>query len=176
VRRGSAVVDRPISLRPATGDDREFLYRVYASTRAEELAVVPWDYVQKEAFLRQQFGAQDSYYREHYPTASFDVIVRDGVEVGRLYVDRWADEIRIIDIALLPEYRNRGVGTTLLCRLMDEGRQSSRTLSIHVEQFNPARRLYERLGFEYREDRGVYLLMEWTPQAVGSASADEGKG
>jgi GNAT superfamily N-acetyltransferase len=169
-------VDGSLSLRPATDADREFLYRVYASTRAEELAIVPWDDAGKEAFLRQQFVAQDSYYRRYFPDTSFDVIVRNGVDIGRLYVDRRAEEIRVIDIALLPEHRNGGTGTVLLRRLMDEGKQSGRGLSIHVERLNPARRLYERLGFAYREDEGVYLLMEWTPEVTEPFYADEGEG
>ena len=98
-------------LRPVEPDDREFLYRVYASTRTEELAVVPWDDAQKDAFLRAQFDAQDAWWRENYGGASFDVIVVDGEPAGRLYLHRGDTEIRIVDIALLPEHRGKGVGT-----------------------------------------------------------------
>ena len=107
-------------LRPARAEDREFLLRVYASTREEELRLVDWSDEQKAAFVRQQFEAQDAYYREHYDPATFDVIEADGTPAGRLYVARWEDEIRIIDIALLPEHRRRGIGTALLRALLDE--------------------------------------------------------
>src|SRR5688500_328403 len=114
-------MDQALSLRPITDDDRDMLYRVYASTREDELAQVAWDDDQKAAFLRMQFDAQYSYYAEHYPKAQFQVILLNGEPVGRLYLDRRAREIRIVDIALLPEYRNRGIGTALLHEILAEG-------------------------------------------------------
>lgn len=143
-------------LRPVEPGDREFLYRVYASTRTEELAVVPWDDAQKQAFLRAQFDAQDAWWRENYSGASFDVIVVDGQPGGRLYLHRGDTEIRIVDIALLPEHRGKGIGTRLLRDVIAEGKR----VTIHVERMNPALRLYERLGFEVAEDKGVYLFLE----------------
>ncbi len=134
---------------------------VYASTRTEELAAVPWTAEQKAAFCRMQFTAQDAHYRQYYPTAEYSVIESCGTAVGRLYVDRWEKEIRIMDITLLPEQRGAGVGTRLLRGLQDGARSTGRALTIHVEKFNPAMRLYERLGFHPIEDKGVYLLMEW---------------
>jgi ribosomal protein S18 acetylase RimI-like enzyme len=110
-----------------------------------------------------QFEAQDTHYRQHYPEASFDVVEDDGEPVGRLYVSRWEEEIRIVDIALLPTARGRGLGSQLLAHLFEESRQSGKAVSIHVEKENPARRLYERLGFREVEDRGVYLLMRREP-------------
>jgi len=148
-------------LREATAGDQDFLCRVYASTRAEELALTDWSEEQKAQFCQMQFTAQDAHYREHYPTAQFSVIERQGVPAGRLFVDRWTREIRIMDIALLPEHRNAGIGTLFLQALMEEARADGKTLSIHVEKFNPALRLYDRLGFRPREDKGVYLLMDW---------------
>jgi GNAT superfamily N-acetyltransferase len=123
--------------------------------------MVAWSDAEKTAFVEMQFRAQDQYYHEHYPNTSFDVIVLDGQPVGRLYVARWADEIRIVDIALLPAHCNRGLGTTLVRALQAEAAASRKPLRIHVERFNPALRLYERLGFRQIEDRGVYLFMEW---------------
>jgi ribosomal protein S18 acetylase RimI-like enzyme len=141
---------------------------VYASTRAEELAVTDWSEEQKTQFLRQQFTAQDAHYRAHYPSAEFSVIEREGLPIGRLYVDRWTKEIRIMDIALLPEHRGAGIGTTLLRELQEEARAAGKSLSIHVEKFNPALRLYERLGFRPIEDKEVYLLMEWRASTEGN--------
>lgn len=162
-----AVSGRPrVALRPATDSDLELLLRVYASTRADEMALTGWDEPTVGAFLRQQFEAQHAYYHANYTDTTFDVILVDGEPAGRLYVARWPEEIRIVDIALLPGHRGSGVGTRLLEDLMGEGRSSGRPVSIHVERFNPALRLYERLGFAQVEDRGVYLLMEWAPEAA----------
>ncbi len=133
---------------------------MYASTRQQELAQTGWSESQKETFLRQQFETQSSYYHEHYSEASFDVILADGRPVGRLYVARWSEQIRIVDIAVLPEYRGAGIGTKLLEDLISESEASGKPLSIHVERFNPALRLYERLGFRAVADKGVYYLME----------------
>lgn len=149
-----------IELLPAEPGDEEFLYRVYASTRGEELAVVPWDETQKDAFLRAQFGAQDRWYREHYPRASFELVVVDGEPAGRLYLHRGESEIRIVDIALLPEHRRKGVGSSLLGELLAEADTAGKRVTIHVERMNPALGLYERLGFTVAEDKGVYLFLE----------------
>jgi ribosomal protein S18 acetylase RimI-like enzyme len=151
-----------LSLRAATPDDEAFLRQVYATTRSRELAMVAWTDDQKAAFVDMQFRAQAQYFREHYPDTSYDVIVLDGQEAGRLYVSRWIDEIRIVDIALLPEFCNRGIGTALVRRLQSDARAAGKPLRIHVERFNPALKLYERLGFRQVADRGVYLFLEWS--------------
>jgi GNAT superfamily N-acetyltransferase len=155
-------MDRMLTLRPITPDDQDFLYHVYASTREEELAQADWNEAQKTAFLQQQFNAQHQYYQANYPNAQFQIVELAGAPIGRLYVDRWADQIRIIDIALLPEYRGRGVGAQLLEAILDEGRRIHLPVTIHVERFNPALHWYERLGFQVVEDKGVYLFLKWT--------------
>jgi GNAT superfamily N-acetyltransferase len=143
----------------------EFLFRVYRSTREEELAmVVDWTAEQKDAFVRQQFEAQHAWYQEHYEGAQFDVILVDGQPAGRLYVHRRPNEIRLVDITLLPEYRKGGFGTSILRDLLAEGEAAGKPVTIHVEIYNPAMRLYERLGFRPIEERGPYRLMEWRPQ------------
>ena len=152
-----------IRLRPVRSSDRDFLLAVYASTREEELAPVPWTNAEKAAFIEQQFEAQDAYYRQHYAGATFEVIEADGAPVGRLYVARWKDEIRIMDIAVLPEHRGNGVGSSLLRDLLDEADAAGKSVTIHVERLNPALRLYERLGFSVAEDKGVYLFLERPP-------------
>lgn len=161
-----------VGRRPAGPADAEFCYRVYAGTRQEELEPTGWSDEQKDAFLRQQFEAQDRYYREHYAGADFLVLEFEGRPVGRLYVVRWPDEIRLIDIALLPAERGRGLGSSVLGELLAEGRAAAKPVRIHVERFNPALRLYERLGFRAVADRGVYLFLEWSPAApAGEPSA-----
>ena len=154
------------SLRPVADGDWEFLFQVYASTRTEELSVVPWTEEQKEAFLRFQFDAQRRYYAQHYAAASFDVIELDGQPVGRLYVDRRPAEIRLVDIAFLPQHRGHGLGGELLAEILAEGEVRGLRVTIHVEFNNPAMRLYHRLGFQKIEEQGVYHLMEWTPEAL----------
>lgn len=152
-----------IGLRPIAANDMGFLCRVYTSTRMEELAVTDWGAVQKEAFLMAQFEAQHAYYQEHYPGAAFLVILREGQPIGRLYLDRWPEELRIVDIALLPTYRGQGIGTAVLEAILSDGQRLALPVRIHVERFNPALRLYTRLGFHQIEDKGVYYLLEKTP-------------
>lgn len=155
-----------VTLRPAAADDEPLLRRVYASARADELAPVPWPEEAKTAFLDQQFDAQDVHYHTYYPDASFEVIVVDGEPAGRLYVHRSANELRVMDIALLPQFRGRGVGTGLLRDLLAEAFAAGRRVGLHVEKSNPALRLYQRLGFVVDQDKGVYLYLTWqAPEA-----------
>ncbi len=152
-----------VTLRPATGVDRELLLAIYGATRTEELDQVEWAPGQREWFLQMQFDAQDREYRRANPDGRFDVIEVDGRPAGRLYVDRRPGDLRIVDIALLPEFRGRGVGAGLIAGLQREATAEGRIVSIHVEAHNPAARLYERLGFVVVADLGVYRRMEWTP-------------
>ena len=153
-------------LRPVRPEDREFLVSVYASTRADELAVVPWSESQKATFCRQQFEAQTAYWDEQYEGVEKSIVQVDGVPAGRLYVARWERELRLVDIALLPAFRGRGIGTALLHEVFADAARSGRSVTIHVEIFNPARALYERLGFVSKGERGVYEFMEWRPPAL----------
>jgi ribosomal protein S18 acetylase RimI-like enzyme len=152
-----------ISLRPIRPDDAAFLYEVYASTRTEELAVVEWDEAHKAALLHMQFTAQHQFYQERYTQTALLIMLRDAVPVGWLSVARWQDEIRMVDIALLPPYRNAGIGTAILRDILAEAALAHKPVRIHVEKCNPALRLYERLGFAPIADKGVYLFMEWSP-------------
>src|SRR5215472_6613305 len=113
--------------------------------------------------LHMPFVAQHQCSQEHYTKTDFLIMLRDAVPVGRLSVARWQDEIRIVDIALLPPYRNAGIGTAILRDLLAEAAVAHKPVRIHVEKFNPALRLYERLGFVPIADKGVYLFMEWSP-------------
>jgi ribosomal protein S18 acetylase RimI-like enzyme len=152
-----------VALRPIRDDDEPVLLRVYASTREQELAPVPWSAEQKASFLAMQFAAQSAHYAEHYAGMTADVVLIDGEPAGRLLVARWRAEIRIVDIALLPQFRGRGAGGELLAELIDEATEMGKRLSIHVERDNRALSLYERLGFRPVGETGVYLRMEWDP-------------
>ena len=158
-----------VTLRPIAEADLPFLRRLYASTREEELAaIVDWTPGQKEAFLDQQFAAQHAWYQEHYAGATFDVVEVAGSAAGRLYVARWERELRLVDVALLPEHRGNGLGTALVSAVLAEAAAAGKPVTIHVERMNPAQRLYQRLGFSLLEDKGMYLLLEWRP-APGNA-------
>jgi len=151
-----------ITLRPAGPDDYEFLVEVYGSTRAEELALVPWNNEQRDAFIRSQFNAQQEHYLKTYPGATHDIIVSNGRPVGRLYVARLDHEIRIIDITLLPTERNVGIGSYLIKQLLDDAKQTGKITRIYVEEFNPSLRLFQRLGFSPTEQHGIHLLLQWS--------------
>jgi ribosomal protein S18 acetylase RimI-like enzyme len=152
-----------VDLRPATPDDREFLLAVFRTTREDELALTNWTELEKAAFIDAQFRAQDSYYREVYPDGRFLVVTLANQPIGRLYLVRLADELRVIDIALVPSHRGQGIGSSLLADVTAEADAAALPVSLHVEPWNPAKRLYERLGFRTIEVRGIYELMERAP-------------
>lgn len=163
-RGASGRLPSGVGFRPITDKDLPFLSRLYASTRAEEVAqVTQWSDEQKQQFLQMQFDAQHTYYQEQFQDAEYLVIEQEKQPVGRIYIDRRTDEIRLIDIALLPEARGQGLGAALLEDLLEEAQTSNLPVRIHVEKNNPAMRLYIRLGFRQIEDQGVYDLMEWQP-------------
>ena len=143
-----------------------FLRHLYGTTREREMQLVPWTPAEKAAFLDMQFTAQKTHYEEYYPDCQFLIIELDGRAIGRLYIDRGDDDIRITDIALLPEFRGRGIGRMLLEEILEEAAATGRTVTIHVEHFNPARRLYDRLGFRHVDTNGVYHLMEWSAEGT----------
>ena len=152
-----------ISLRPATDADRDLLLAAYASTRALELAQVPWTDDEKARFVAMQFEAQDSWYRQLHPDGEFLVVLRDDVAIGRMYLSQLPDEIRIIDITLLPEHRGHGIGTRLLGDVLARADAAGLSVRLHVEPWNPALALYRRHGFRVLEERGIYLFLERPP-------------
>jgi ribosomal protein S18 acetylase RimI-like enzyme len=155
-----AAAEFGLSFRPCTDADLPFLMEVYASTRREEVAQTGWPEATQRAFLASQFEAQHRYYRMAYTQAEWLVIERDGEPIGRLYVDERERELRIVDIALLPGSRGKGLGAALL---LDIIASTPKIVSIHVEMNNPAMGLYRRLGFTEIEQQGVYFLMERPP-------------
>jgi ribosomal protein S18 acetylase RimI-like enzyme len=152
-----------LSLRPVTLDDEEFLLRVYASTRLEEVSAWGWTAAQQNAFLRMQFMAQRGSYAAAYPHAEHRLILVDDEPAGRILVDRGGQEIRLVDIALLPEYRNRGAGTFVIRNLIEESRTLGKPLRLQVTKVNRAARLYERLGFSKTAEDEIYWEMECAP-------------
>ena len=148
-----------LSFRPVAERDWSLMAQVYADSRAEELAPVPWPQNQKDAFLLQQFEAQRRHYDTHYAGADLSVICMGSEGVGRVYVFRSSTEIRLMDIALLHPWRGQGLGRAMLAELLAEADLKGCAVSLHVEPQNPVLRLYVRLGFEQVEERGAYLFM-----------------
>src|SRR6476646_5067628 len=156
--------DERITLRPVTAADDDFIFSCYASTRAQELAQVPWSPEQKEAFVRMQYTAQKRHYAAEAPQASHDIIYAETTPVGRIFLDRRQDALHILDITLLPQHRNQGTGSLLLRRLLDEAGKAGKPVTIYVESFNPSLRLFERLGFRKDHEKGFNLLMTRQPE------------
>jgi ribosomal protein S18 acetylase RimI-like enzyme len=149
-----------LTLREEAAADRGFLFDLYASTRAAEVDLLPWTDSQRRAFLQQQFDLQWAHYRQHYPNAEWLIIEHAGRVIGRLYLETTGVELRLMDIALVPASRNQGLGTALTLSIIDHAARLTLPVSLHVEPFNPAAGLYQRLGFQAREMRGIYCYME----------------
>jgi ribosomal protein S18 acetylase RimI-like enzyme len=151
-----------VSLRPVTTDDDQFLLDVYTSTRADELAQVEWAPGQKESFVSWQFNLQRKEHDTRFPDARYDVILVDDQPAGRIWIGEDETQIRLLDIGLLEEFQNRGVGTILVKQLIAEAVAKNKPLRHTVFVLNNnAQRLYERLGFVTIEDLGGYKQMEW---------------
>jgi GNAT superfamily N-acetyltransferase len=162
--------DSPVqwSLRPETPSDEAFSMGLFASTRAGEMACLAGAPAVRETFLRIQHQAQKRAYDVLYPFVERSIVVVSGEPVGRLLVDRSSPDIRLVDIALLPEHRGRGTGTALLLSLLDEARRTGRKVLLHVVRGNPAVRLYERLGFTRKGGTEMHDAMEWRPPAAST--------
>ena len=148
-----------LALRAEGAEDMEFLATLYADTRAEEMRPVPWSDADKAAFLRQQFDLQRQHYQQHYPQAQCLIILRDGRAIGRLYLAPGGSELRLMDIALVAGERGKGLGSALMALVLDYAETLGVPVGLHVEPFNPAQRLYQRLGFQHQEMRGIYSFM-----------------
>lgn len=150
-----------ITLRAASDEDEAFLREVYASSRAQELAMVPWNDEQREAFLRMQFDAQHSYYHAQFPEASYQIILQDTEPIGRIYILRQEEEIRVLDVTLLAQQRGAGIGTALMRELIDEADRTGKAVNIWVEEYNPSRSLFARLEFLKVREEGINYLLEY---------------
>jgi GNAT superfamily N-acetyltransferase len=159
---------KDINLRAIKESDLPVLCKIYGSTRTEELEKgTDWTEEQKQFFIEQQFFAQHEYYQKNYIGAKFYIIKKENVTIGRLYIDFFSEKkgFRIIDITLLPEWRKKDIGSSILNEIIKKASESKMKVSIHVESFNPAMNLYKRLGFiKISETNGVYHLMEWSPK------------
>jgi GNAT superfamily N-acetyltransferase len=150
-----------VTLRPAQSDDEDFIFTLYAASRHDEMTAWGWNEAQQETFLRMQFNGRQQHYRTQFPDADHKIILLDGAPIGQMVVVRLDSAFRLADIVLLPPYRGCGYGAALIRDLLDEARQAGKSVQLFVERFNPAIRLYERLGFSIVGDIGSHLSMEW---------------
>jgi len=175
------ISNHAITLRPAQPEDEAFLAAVYGSTREQEMAMVPWDAAQREAFILSQFRAQRTHYQSEYPQARDSIIMLNtglsrlsgGQPIGRIYIDRRECEIRIMDFTLLPAFRGQGIGTPILRRVMDEAAQTGKNVSINLDAFSTSHRLFERLGFKPTETTGFHTLFVWNQGAPDAENAED---
>lgn len=151
-----------VTLRPVQPDDEELVFTLYAASRGDEMAAWGWTEAQQSAFLRLQFNGRQQHYKTEYPQAEHQIILLDGTPIGGMVVVRLDSAFRLADIVLLPEHRGKGYGAALIGDLLAEARQANKPVQLFVERWNPAIRLYQRMGFAVVGDIGSHLSMEWT--------------
>lgn len=151
------------SLRPYRASDHDFLFQLYCGTRMHEVAAFGWPEAQQQAFLRMQFTAQQRWYETMYSGADHQIIEQNGVAIGRILVWRRPNAVLLVDIALLPEFRGRGIGGDQIGKLIEQCKAQGLALRLQVQKGNPARKLYERLGFTRTGEDQMYLQMEKVP-------------
>lgn len=142
-------------------EDDLFLFELYASSRRAEIMDWGWDENQQQQFLRMQYQCQQRSYTMQYPALAGKIILYEGVRAGRLLTAYANDELVLVDITLLPEYRNKGLGTKALCTLQEEAKTAGVALRLSVFQGNPAQQLYEKQGFQISAVKEPYFIMRW---------------
>ena len=158
-------ISEVVSLRPEQPADEPFLFEVYASTRAEELALTNWDQATRRAFLMMQFQAMRQGYRDRFPAAEFSIVEMSGQPVGRMVLNSSPETIRIVDLALLPDHRKRGIGTVLMRQVCAKAAGKGSTVRLSVLKSSQALRWYERLGFRKFSESDIHDEMEWRSPA-----------
>jgi len=152
-----------ISLRPVTAGDDGMLREIYKSSRGDDLRELGWTEDRVDEFLGMQYEAQKHFLASEYQRPADELILCDGEPAGRLIVERREHEIRLIDLALLPEHRNNSIGAFLIRKLQNEARRQEKPLRLQVIRFNRAINLFERLGFARTSETGTHFQMEWRP-------------
>ena len=154
-----------ITFRAITEANRLFLVQLYKSSRGDDLRGLGWDEDRIREFLEMQYAAYGNFYRNDFPNSSDEVVLGDAKPIGRLIIDRRADEIRLVDIALLPAHQNRGFGSQIIRGLQAEAATQHKPLRLHIIRFNRAVGLFERLGFVRASETGTHFQMEWLSEA-----------
>ncbi|MEO8373936.1 MAG: GNAT family N-acetyltransferase [Sphingomonas bacterium] len=169
----AALLSQGYALRSETDDDIPFLMQLYGTTREQELASVDWTQAQKGAFIAHQFNAQRLHYRNQISGCAFDVIEKHGEPIGRLYLQERESRLHIVDIALMPDWCGQGIGSTILTAMIETAGGRGKGVGIFVEKYNPALRLYRRLGFTEIQDTDIYFEMEWIPEGYDAPLATQ---
>jgi len=163
--------DKSLTLRPLTSEDSPFLVRLYKSGRGDDLRELGWDESRIDDFLEMQYQAQRTFDEQDYAKATDQLILWSGNRAGRLLVESRENEIRCVDLALLPEFRNRGLGTILMRRLQQQAVTAQKPLRLQVIRYSRAINLFERLGFVRTSETGSHFQMEWTPPRGGGSNS-----
>ncbi|AVK82231.1 N-acetyltransferase [Lysinibacillus sp. B2A1] len=150
-----------VELKPITKDDDSFLYEVYVSTRRKEIDLWGWSAEQTQHFLEMQWYAQQVSYKQQFPEASHCIILSDDKYAGRLLTENLPQHLHLIDISILPSFQGNGLGTYLITKLQQTAKEENKPVILQVFQTNPARNLYERLGFQIVSTDDMYLKMRW---------------
>jgi len=158
------MADESITLRPATEDDQDFLLSLFKSSRGDDLRGLGWSEERIGEFLAMQYEAQQNFVTTDHPKLNDQIVLADGTPVGHLAVEQRPNEIRIVDLSLLPDYRNRGTGVMLIQELQTQATAAKRPLRLQVIRFNRAVGLFERLGFRRTSETGTHFQMEWLPE------------
>jgi len=159
-----------VMLRSARKSDNDLLFQIFIASRIDlMLGITDWE--QQDAFMRFQFNTQLDQYRKNYEGACFDVIVIEGNVIGNMYTVQTNAEIHLIDISLLSDQRNQGIGRALIQDLLDQSAQIQKHVTLHVQQGNPAIHLYRRMGFFVTGEQDIYTRMEWQPSSVRTTAA-----
>lgn len=168
MNKKTRIISERIELRPVSlPDEEDFLKALYGSTR-DDVQYLPFDDAGKQAFILMQYAAQKKHYEEYYADADHFIVMCDGERAGRFIAESMEEEIRLVDLAILPKFRSSGIGTAIIQDYQGEGAESSRKCTLHVINGNPSIRLYERLGFVVTGENGMHHKMEWTPSASGT--------
>ena len=155
--------DYTVALSPASEGDREFLIRVYADGRRDELARAMWTDEQTRMFVEHQLDAQTRHYHTVYPNSTHEIIRWNDEPAGRLFLDRGLNEIAILDITVLSDYRCRGIASRLVEELQKEASAHAKPVRIYVESFNPCAAFFIKRGFQVTEQDGVNVKYVWMP-------------
>jgi ribosomal protein S18 acetylase RimI-like enzyme len=154
----------PITLRPATAEDENFLFDLYCAVRGAEFALLPLPSEQKQQLIRMQYQAQQSAYQTQFPQSGYEVVMRGEQPVGRVWIARLQNELHLVDIAVMPDAGNTGIGTFLVRQLQEEARGAGKPIRSTVFRFNPGSlRFHQRLGFVVISEDEMQFQMEWQP-------------
>lgn len=150
-----------VKLRVALPEEEDILYSLFVSTRKSEFAILEWDEQQIEGLLRMQYDAQKAFYQQQFPNAKYEIIMYEGLGIGRLITEIQQEAIRLIDIFIIPEYRGRGICTALLREFQHVAAELRLPIELNVLMGNPAQRLYERCGFVVTGEVVPHVMMAW---------------